>query len=295
MQSLGIPTTQTLRRNINHITQSKLRTSYATRHKQIQKRQKYATDIEIIQIAEEKGVSEEMLEKLRSVETKKHLEEVNALIDELKNTYENSTGLAEGINNIKSKYEEFKGILDRAHKRQQEGCVLPILVHLVGKPTPSLTVYAPSFDTRHPLDPRVQVTVKTIVKASDSQAELPEVTYSFTAKQHDHDIKQMELLPDKEVSIEHLYAHLRMLEYIVQSNYDNDQLFMSLGVTPSVIHLHEKHFEPHKESDWHVQYESQSRKVACLVKNCKDCVRDYIKSNRPAPKALNPASEKMTQ
>jgi hypothetical protein len=31
MQSLGIPTTQTLRRNINHITQSKLRTSYATR------------------------------------------------------------------------------------------------------------------------------------------------------------------------------------------------------------------------------------------------------------------------
>lgn len=126
------------------------------------KKKEIFAEKELLNIAQEKGVSGELLDFLRN--KVENSEETIKVIDEniktTKDSYQKEKQKYDKINEIEDRFKQFKQIQEKAHDRKLQHATLPVLIEMLGLEAGQITVpiisskdsfadYIKSFATRH--------------------------------------------------------------------------------------------------------------------------------------------------
>lgn len=106
------------------------------------KKKEIFAEKELLNIAQEKGVSGELLEFLKNKVEKS--EEIIKVIDEniktKKESYQKEKQKYDEINEIEDRFKKFKQIQEKAHHRKLQHATLPLLVEILGSEAGQITV-----------------------------------------------------------------------------------------------------------------------------------------------------------
>lgn len=112
------------------------------------KKKEIFAEKELLNIAQEKGVSGELLEFLKNKVEKS--EETIKVIDEniktTKESYQKEKQKYDKINEIENRFKQFKQIQEKAHDRKLQHATLPVLVEMLGPEAGQITI--PIISTR---------------------------------------------------------------------------------------------------------------------------------------------------
>jgi uncharacterized coiled-coil protein SlyX len=106
------------------------------------KKNEIIAEKELLNIAEQKGVSGELLEFLKNkvAKSEETLKKIDENIKTTKETYQKEKEKYEKINEIENRFKQFKQIQEKAHERKLQHATLPVLVEIFGADAGQITI-----------------------------------------------------------------------------------------------------------------------------------------------------------
>jgi len=106
------------------------------------KKNEIIAEKELLNIAEQKGVSGELLEFLKNkvAKSEETLKTIDENIKTTKESYQKEKKKYEKINEIENRFKQFKRIQEKAHERKLQHTTLPVLVEIFGADAGQITV-----------------------------------------------------------------------------------------------------------------------------------------------------------